>query len=241
MSDNYWQCIGCGSIHIKEDKSSVGLFLELGLDVVGGLTCTSCGIRHEAADVFSGKLDPNQTDEELKELLAHPEDAIYDSTTRKWTKRQVSNSERCPRVHQDVELLNACIRRDSIAVKEALARGANVNCEDKMEPGSCPLLHAVFPKGSLAVVKILLAHGANPNVSNGTNTALMLAARDGSMEIVQALLTAGADLNATNRGGDSALTWTESSGHSELSKFLHELMNTHISKSRWWHFWHKIK
>jgi hypothetical protein len=239
MSNNYWQCIECGSIHIKEDKSSVGLFLELGLDVVGGLTCTSCGIRHEAADVFSGKLDPNQPDEELKELLAHPENAVYNSTTRKWVKRQIPNFEQGPKVQQDVELLSACARRDNIAVKEALARGANVNCEDKMEPGSCPLLHAVFPKGSLAVVKILLAHGASPNASNGRNTALMLAARDGSIEIVQALLTAGADLNATNREGDTALTWAESSGHTELSQFLRKLITPRISKGKWWHFWKK--
>lgn len=87
MSEKYWQCDRCGSIHIKEDDSPSKFFLDLGLPVVGGCTCTACGSHHEAADIYSGKLDPCQPDEEIAYLLEHPHDAMYDKATKRWLRR----------------------------------------------------------------------------------------------------------------------------------------------------------
>lgn len=130
----------------------------------------------------------------------------------------------------DLDLLKACGLRDIGAVKEALARGADANCEYEMEPGSFPLILAVFPHGDIAIVDTLLAHGANPNASNGHNTALMLAARAGNSAVVRALLAAGADPNVMNQGGDTALIWAQSEGHVEVVEILRRLTATELAR-----------
>jgi ankyrin repeat protein len=92
------------------------------------------------------------------------------------------------------------------------------------DTGETPL-HAALSKGSLAhdrVVKILLAHGANPNsatkpgVETGAfmrdsrtrgETPLHRAAAFGSAQSIQVLLDAGAVKDAKDMNGDSPLAW----------------------------------
>lgn len=125
--------------------------------------------------------------------------------------------------HPDVDLLNAVVRRDADGVRDALSRGANINCENKMEPGANPLLHAVFPDGDLKVVKILLEYGADPNSHNLASTAIGLAARDGNLDVVKALLDAGANPRAQGPGGDDAFSWAECEGHRHILDYLRSI------------------
>lgn len=63
--------------------------------------------------------------------------------------------------------------------------------------------------GKINVLKAAIKAGANPNAHNGTNTALMAAARYGHSEAARLLIEAGANPNIKNSGGDTALSWAE--------------------------------
>jgi ankyrin repeat protein len=101
-----------------------------------------------------------------------------------------------------------------------LDKGADPN---DMTIGYTPL-HAAILKSDLALVKALLAHGANPNLrmSKGTpkrrdgedfnlpatlvgSTPYLLAAKFAEPEILQALRAGGADVNVTMPNGATAL------------------------------------
>jgi hypothetical protein len=112
----------------------------------------------------------------------------------------------------DRDLLWAAAHGDLDAVETALAKGANVNCQMPAERGECPLMRAVCGasrdeelSGRVAVVRRLLAAGADPDAFNGSNSVLMLAVRGGREEIVQALLEGGADANFQGLGGSTAM------------------------------------
>jgi len=103
-------------------------------------------------------------------------------------------------------------------------RGADVNHPCR-ESGETPLHAALCKSNSLAhqnVVKVLLAHGANPNcvtkVSAETGgfmrdcrtraeTPLHRAAAFGSEETIQLLLDSGATVDVRDTNGDSPLAW----------------------------------
>src|SRR5205823_5702131 len=57
-------------------------------------------------------------------------------------------------------------------------------------------LHAAADFNRLEIVKLLLAHQANPNESASDATPLGLAVRNRNAEMVKALIAAGADVNA---------------------------------------------
>ena len=75
-------------------------------------------------------------------------------------------------------------------------------------------------KGELAVVKLFLAAGMDPNAKDQRgNTALMYAAGDGHAKIIEVLLKAKANVNERNeeiyernQGSFTALSWAASSG-----------------------------
>lgn len=105
-----------------------------------------------------------------------------------------------------------------------LERGANANYAD-VETGEMPLHSALCTTKRLAhnlVLKILLAHGANPNcatkpsVETGAfmrdcrtkgETPLHRAAAFGDEESIQLLLNAGAKIDAKDMHGDTPLSW----------------------------------
>ena len=91
------------------------------------------------------------------------------------------------------------------SARALLAHGADPElCNDR---GQTPLAAAAF-KGDLAMVRLLLQHGANVNV-NGTGpdgkTALMMAAMFNRTDIVELLIAQGADPDARDASGMSAL------------------------------------
>jgi ankyrin repeat protein len=103
-------------------------------------------------------------------------------------------------------------------------RGANVNRPDA-ETGETPLHAALCTTNRLRhnlVLKVLLAHGANPNCVTRESaetggfmrdcrtkgeTPLHRAAAFGDEEAVQLLLDAGAKIDAKDMNGDSPLSW----------------------------------
>jgi len=108
-------------------------------------------------------------------------------------------------------------------VRKQLQKGHNVN--DKHN-GKTALILAIMQK-NLAMVQLLLNHGANPNSINENNgdTALIIAVKLGNADIVRALIAgggggAGANLNLQARNRDTALIAALNNGKIEIANIL---------------------
>ena len=136
-------------------------------------------------------------------------------------------------------------------VKDLLNRGANVNVQlKKQQPyrskvdrgadtilttGTTPLLRAA-KAGDIEAMKVLMAKGADPNVTTKFGlTPLMAAAGLGTKEedttgrkkteeqaigSIQLCLDAGADVNATDHQGETALHGAAQKGYDKVVQFL---------------------
>ncbi len=109
------------------------------------------------------------------------------------------------------ELLAAARKGDVAAVKALIDKGVDVN--SKSPYGSTALFFAA-DRGHTEVARVLLEHGANPNVKDTfyNATALTWAASKDRVEIVKMLLAKGAD------GVDMVLSSAVQSGNKELIK-----------------------
>lgn len=91
------------------------------------------------------------------------------------------------------------------------------------EDGLTPL-HAAALNGHAELIKILLANGARPNVTDtrGLFTPLFYAASRGDVESVKFLLAAGADVDGANKDNIlfTPLHAAAYGGHAEVVKFL---------------------
>ncbi len=119
-----------------------------------------------------------------------------------------------------------------------IENGADVN-HPLPETGETPLHSALCTANRLAhdlVIKVLLAHGANPNCVTKASaetgsfmrdcrtkaeTPLHRAAAFGTEETIQLLLDAGAIIDAKDMNGDSPLTWA--SWHLRPASILRKL------------------
>ncbi|KAL7904030.1 ankyrin repeat-containing domain protein [Trichoderma velutinum] len=113
------------------------------------------------------------------------------------------------------------------ATDTLLKLGHSPNVEDtwKREP-----LWYAAQNGHEAIVKLLLACGANVNAGDDRQTALQAASENGHQEIVEKLLAAGADVNATAAGdyeqtalqtaAGTALQAASGNGHQEIVEKL---------------------
>ncbi len=104
-------------------------------------------------------------------------------------------------------LLDAVVDSDTLAVRNLIQQGADVNERDSQ--GNTPLSRAAS-YGYLEVVRTLLDKGANVDSRNTRGeTALMLASasyRSNNEPIIRLLLTKGANMDIKNNDGDTALT-----------------------------------
>jgi uncharacterized protein len=122
------------------------------------------------------------------------------------------------------------------AVQLLLSRGSFVNAQDPFQEETA--LMWASAEGHLAVVKALLAAGADPNLKahvstiterknedhpSGAFTALMFAVRNGHDDVVRALVQAGADLKATNADGATATIVAIVNDRLDLAKELLDL------------------
>jgi uncharacterized protein len=121
-------------------------------------------------------------------------------------------------------LIGACFHGHWRLCQFLIERGANVD-RPAPDTGETPLHSALCTTNRLAynlVMKVLLAHGANPNCATHKSaetggfmrdcrtrgeTPLHRAAAFGDEEAMQLLLSAGAAIDAKDMNGDSPLTW----------------------------------
>lgn len=136
-------------------------------------------------------------------------------------------------------LIEAVKKNDLVQVESLLARGADINSGDSTRFRSCteanpprtrytPLILSTFRlsrdprvKRDMAMMDLLLKHGANPNVSDSySKTPLHFAASQGNLPAVQALLSHGADANVKDYTGDTPLTEAAYRDNIEVVKLL---------------------
>ncbi|XP_048551983.1 ankyrin-1-like [Triticum urartu] len=84
-------------------------------------------------------------------------------------------------------------------------------------------LHAAASMGQHQALKILLEHGADPNVIMDDNvTPLMLACCEKSLKCMRLLIEAGADADGNSYRGPTPLTYAVKAGWTDIVKFLLE-------------------
>ncbi|MDX6694582.1 MAG: hypothetical protein QOF02_2185 [Blastocatellia bacterium] len=108
------------------------------------------------------------------------------------------------------DLIYAVWEGDWAKSRALLAKGANVNVRDK----SCrktALEYAIDfsndeePAGTLRIVKLLIAAGADVNLKNEDGTTVLMKAVDEDSKLFQFLIASGADVNAKDNNGATAL------------------------------------
>ena len=136
----------------------------------------------------------------------------------------LSKGESLASLGDDFGLIGACFHGHWRLCKFLLEQGADAN-RPMPDTGETPLHSALCTTNRLVynlVLKVLLAHGANPNcatkpsVETGgfmrdcrtkAETPLHRAAAFGDEEAIQLLLDAGAAIDAKDMNGDSPLSW----------------------------------
>jgi ankyrin repeat protein len=138
---------------------------------------------------------------------------------------------------------------DPALIRALLSRGADPN---SVGPNRLPPLHAVAGRGGVvdhdfdrpvvygdearrgleAAAAALLAHGADPNGTDGDGrTPLMAAARGGTVAMLRLLLDAGARLRDVDRAGRDALMHAASTRDDRLA-VVRELLRRGADRSR---------
>lgn len=126
-----------------------------------------------------------------------------------------------------VVLWKAAENKDEACIKLLLARGANTNTVHQrrsvLEATLFPIIHK-FGKDQLKVVKLLLDHGADPNVriDNGNSTLIAKAAFHDDTDLVRLLADAGANVDVDCPIDRSPLRYAVISGSVETARFLLE-------------------
>ena len=117
----------------------------------------------------------------------------------------------------DEKLLSACKDNDFSTGLKAINQGANVNYI--VEGASC--LMWATARGHLSIVSLLIARGADVNLSSGA--ALMNAANYGREEIIKILLDSGASIDAVlDNNMSTPLCFAASRNHTKIVKILVE-------------------
>lgn len=100
--------------------------------------------------------------------------------------------------------------------------GAPINSPSRNELKAAPI-HSAAAAGHYKIVKMLLDHGAEPNVrEQGGFTPLHAAAQNGDVETIRYLLLGGADLTLKSEDGKTALDIAMDAGHEQASALLGE-------------------
>ncbi|XP_052405035.1 cyclin-dependent kinase 4 inhibitor B [Carassius gibelio] len=122
------------------------------------------------------------------------------------------------KMHDAEELTKAAATGSTERVRALLCTGASVNGVNRF--GRTAL--QVMMMGNTAVARLLLEHGADPNVSDpGTgSTPLHDAARSGFTDTVRLLLRFEADPSAADHRGMRAVEVARHTGHLDVAQLL---------------------
>jgi len=104
-------------------------------------------------------------------------------------------------------------------VKALLEAGASPKAPEGTRVRQSPLVFA-SRTGDTENVKLLLAHGADPNASAGGNTPLAQAITFGYPDVAQTLIAAGASTGVRDSNGVNLLHWAAITGRSALIPIL---------------------
>jgi ankyrin repeat protein len=121
------------------------------------------------------------------------------------TKRQIRNS----------RLFRSITDIDYVSAEKALTHGASPNARDLY--GDTPLLSV---KWDIRMAELLLAHGANPNLSRKGWTPIDNCTSDSDLAMATLLLKHGAFLKHRFANGPSPLLWPAFYGQLEIANFL---------------------
>lgn len=100
--------------------------------------------------------------------------------------------------------------------------GAPINSSSRNKLSATPL-HSAAAGGHTMIVKMLLEHGADPNIpEQGGFTPLHAAAQNGDVETIRALLLGGADLTIKSENGKTPLDVAIEAGHEQAAALLSE-------------------
>jgi ankyrin repeat protein len=104
--------------------------------------------------------------------------------------------------------------------RSLVAAGADVNRPSRNAIRVAPL-HSAVASGSLALVNLLLEHGAQPDTVEFLEaTPLHSAASTGSRGMVERLLKAGADPTRKTKDGKTAADLARQNGHEDLAVWI---------------------
>ena len=119
----------------------------------------------------------------------------------------------------------------NVDVAEYLVKaGASINSKSHNGLKAAPLQSAAAG-GHRKIVKMLLDHGADPNIrEQWGHTALHAAAENGDEEMIRVLLYGGADLTLKNNQGKTALDLAMEAGHEKASLLLGEGITKRFQK-----------
>lgn len=110
--------------------------------------------------------------------------------------------------------------------------GANVNSKSRNDLGVAPIQSAAAG-GHRKIVKMLLAHNADPNIrEQGGFTPLHAAAQNGDEETIRTLLFGGADQTIKSNNGKTALDLALEAGHEKATLLLGEGITKRFTQKR---------
>ena len=126
----------------------------------------------------------------------------------------------------------ACFFGHSDVAEYLVKAGASINSRSHNRLKAAPIQSATA-RGHRKIVKLLLEHGADPNIrEQGGYTPLHAAAQNGDDEIIRVLLFGGADLTIASNNGKTALDLAIEAGHEKASLLLGEGITKRFTQKR---------
>ena len=120
-----------------------------------------------------------------------------------------------------------------VDVAEYLVKaGAGINSRSNNRLKAAPIQSAAS-RGHRKIVRMLLEHGADPNIrEQGGYTPLHAAAQNGDDEMIRLLLYGGADLTIASNNGRTALDLALEAGHEKATLLLGEGITKRFTQRR---------
>lgn len=136
-----------------------------------------------------------------------------------------------PAIH--ARLRRAAVADDAAAVRDLLARGADIESRDEMS--RTPLIGAT-KNGATDAARVLIDAGADVNAKDDLqDSAYLYAGAEGLDDILVMTLRHGADVGSLNRFGGTALIPASEHGHVSTVRLLIDagVAVNHVNLSRW--------